>query len=1556
MGVRLDRRRVPGRRGLGLCVAGIWGAGLWGAGVPAVAAFGAVAWGGAAFGSQTTGSVELGFETAGSTVNESAGTVELRVLLSAPSGVDLELGVALSGTAGEDERSLESALPLRIPAGETEALVRLVLRDDPTDEPVETVELELTAPEGVAVGSTLLSARHVLSIEDDDDPPRVGFRGASSRAGENGTELSLEIELSAPSGFPVTVPFTLGGDAVLSEDFTAPPSPLVIPAGSRSVVLTLTAVDDAFDEPDETVVVTLGAPTNASLGADPIQLVTLEDDEAPPVVDFVIGAQTALEGAPSVRIEVQLSTPSAQDVTVTYGFSGSATPGEDFVADGGLVTIPAGATRAGFDVRLLEDDLDEEDEHLQVSLGAPSHATLGATVEHVLTLTDDDETPRVELALPAQAVGEAAGSARVAVYLTAGSSFEIAVPLALSGTASPGQDFSGLPASVVFPAGVLEAEIVLEIADDALHEHDETVELRLGTAEHVEPGGLSVHLLTLEDDDEPPSARFLAAAGSVGETAGTVLVRVELSAPSGLEVTLPFQVGGNAEHGKDYLLLTPGPLVLPPGSRGTEIGLSIEDDAWHEIGETIVLRLGEAQGATLGAVREQVLTIQSDDPPPAVAFTSASQAAGEGTGTVTALLELSAISGADVRVPLVADPSQGPGQASPGGDFSLGAAEVVIPHGALSASVAIDLLADALHEGPELAVIRLGDPIGAEPGSIAAHEVAILDDDPAPTARFALGALARSEAAGPVGVEVLLDAPSALDAVLPYSLAGLATLGEDYLVSASPLVIPAGATKGTITFTPIDDPHDEPQAESVILTLEAPLENALLGTPASLAIELEDDDMGRAGGGGLRASVGEILFATTRLGESSAPRTVVVTNESDDYIVFAGLDLEGPAGGSFDVEYVDDPPPFGLEAGASTSVWISFQPKKPGERHALARVCEGNGLFEISDGPVIDLLGIGLGPPGAEALVNAGPTAYVDESDAFWAPSFCEVGSSVFVTSEAEIAGTEDDPLYRTARVGPWFGYSIPVPNGEYDVRLHFAEIEGLAQRSFDVWLEGEVVLTDFCPPRPGSDTGDPVVTAVVVPIEGVQVTGGRFDLTVVASLGEGLLSAFELRSVPVLATDVTAVEFGVVGLGEVAEQVVTVTNEGLRDGHVNALTFRSSGPCQSSADFFARVDGQDYAGGDEPVDHALDLVVPAGSASSFSLFFRPEHPQNVTFRLSLATDDGAVDLAVRGATPNVFAGLLHPEIDCEPSLVVDYDGDGLERVRLTAVGSHTHETDHRLAGYRWRLDRAWAGEEAVLERDLPLGASDVELSVRDDAVPPAQSSASAVVRVHSAERVPGVLLGIHDAPPASALGIQDVPLGPASFLARRPTLRVADRGGDAPGARFERPVLVRLQAAFEIQGVPSFVELVPRGGGARSVRIDGTLQEGIGGQELAPGWHRLEARFLVETRSQLPLSVEAHIDGRLAPDFAAGLVHSELELAPVLTGVVTDSGTAILEGFGFYPAAGVVVRWGDQELTGPELAHVSPERIELAVPSSGPARVQVVTPSGASGPIPVGR
>ncbi|MEY2598760.1 MAG: hypothetical protein RLZZ142_1019 [Verrucomicrobiota bacterium] len=98
------------------------------------------------------------------------------------------------------------------------------------------------------------------------------------------SEVKVRLNLSAAAPGQVTVPFSVSGSAALGSDFTLiTPSPLVLPAGATSADIVLRVTDDAtVDSPEETVVITLGNPTGATLGAQKVHTVILKDNERPP--------------------------------------------------------------------------------------------------------------------------------------------------------------------------------------------------------------------------------------------------------------------------------------------------------------------------------------------------------------------------------------------------------------------------------------------------------------------------------------------------------------------------------------------------------------------------------------------------------------------------------------------------------------------------------------------------------------------------------------------------------------------------------------------------------------------------------------------------------------------------------------------------------------------------------------------------------------------------------------------------------------------------------------------------------------------------------------------------------------------------------------------------------------------------------------------------------------------------------------------------------------------------------------------------------------------------
>jgi tetratricopeptide (TPR) repeat protein len=105
--------------------------------------------------------------------------------------------------------------------------------------------------------------------------------------------------------------------------------------------------------------------------------------------------------------------------------------------------------------------------------------------------------------------------------------------------------------------------------------------------------------------------------------------------------------------------------------------------------------------------------------------------------------------------------------------------------------------------------------------------------------------------------------------------------------------------------------------------------------------------------------------------------------------------------------------------------------------------------------------------------INCGGTTYEAADGTIWsADRFSSHGRSRTAEDRPEIKETEDDALYwsqtwfdTTEAYSGW--YKVPLPDGNYDVTLHFAEVgpEELSEdapRRFDVELQGNLVLEDL--------------------------------------------------------------------------------------------------------------------------------------------------------------------------------------------------------------------------------------------------------------------------------------------------------------------------------------------------------------------------------------------------------------------------------------------------------------------------------------------------------------
>ena len=210
----------------------------------------------------------------------------------------------------------------------------------------------------------------------------------------------MTVDLSAASSQDITVDYTVTGTASGSgTDYTLANGTLTISAGSTNGTITIAGIiDDSIDEPNETVIVTLSNPSNATLGGDKVHTYTITDDENTPIIDFNTTSSSGAESVTSKAITVDLSGASSQNVTVDYAVTGTATgSGTDYTLANGTLTINAGSTTGTITIAgIVNDSLDEDNETVILTLSNSTNATLGSDNVHTYTIFDNDDAPVVD--------------------------------------------------------------------------------------------------------------------------------------------------------------------------------------------------------------------------------------------------------------------------------------------------------------------------------------------------------------------------------------------------------------------------------------------------------------------------------------------------------------------------------------------------------------------------------------------------------------------------------------------------------------------------------------------------------------------------------------------------------------------------------------------------------------------------------------------------------------------------------------------------------------------------------------------------------------------------------------------------------------------------------------------------------------------------------------------------------------------------------------------------------------------------------------------------------
>ena len=728
--------------------------------------------------------------------------------------------------------------------------------------------------------------------------PSLSIADVSVTEGNSGSaNTTFTVSLSAPVAQVVTASWaTANGTATAGSDFTASSGTVTFPANSSAPqTVTVPILGDTTVEPDETFVVNLTGPTNATIADGQATGTITNDDAAPPSVSVAIADAAQAEGnagPAAMAFTLTLSAASTQIVTVNASTAdGTAAAGSDYVALAATpVTFPAGSTSQTVAVTVNSDTVAEANENFSVTLSGATNATIGDGTAQG-TITNDDGVPG--LAINDVAVTEGVTpSAVFTVTLAAASGLQVTVAYATANeTATSGADYTTTTGTLTFAPGTTTQTIPVPIADDALAEGVETFLVNLSGPVNASLGDATGQG-TITSNDAVPSLAITSPVLTEGDAGAAPLTfTVTLSAASGQTVTVNYAAAsGSATLGTDFAAAS-GTLTFDPGETSKPVPVQVSGDLLDEANETFTVTLSGPSNASLGTPAGTG-TITDNDPTPTLSINDAGVNEGNaGTTPAAFTVSLSAASGQTVTVVYTATS----GTAQAGSDFAAESATLTFAPGVTSQAATIDLTGDTSLEADETFTVVLSAPANATIAD-GTGQGTIVNDDGVPT--LAIGDVTVAEAAGSATFTVTLSEAGGQPVTVTYATSGgSATSGSDFTPTSGTLTFPSSTVTQTFAVPVAADTLSE-AAESFTVTLSLPV-NATIADGTATGSITDDDPLpvlsiGDASGAEGNSGTTNLVFTVTLTPASG--QSVTVSHQTANGTAAAPADFTAASG------------------------------------------------------------------------------------------------------------------------------------------------------------------------------------------------------------------------------------------------------------------------------------------------------------------------------------------------------------------------------------------------------------------------------------------------------------------------------------------------------------------------------------------------------------------------------------------------------------------------------------------------------------------------------------
>ena len=156
-------------------------------------------------------------------------------------------------------------------------------------------------------------------------------------------------------------------------------------------------------ENDETIIISITETSantieqRSKIGISPTAgsvMFTIEDDDSP-TVNFAAATSSADEDDGTVTVAVNLSENATMNTDVAYSVSGTAASATDFSALSNTVQITSGSNTDNISIPIIDDEADEPNETIILTLSDSFGYKVGTPNVHTLTINDDDAAPKI---------------------------------------------------------------------------------------------------------------------------------------------------------------------------------------------------------------------------------------------------------------------------------------------------------------------------------------------------------------------------------------------------------------------------------------------------------------------------------------------------------------------------------------------------------------------------------------------------------------------------------------------------------------------------------------------------------------------------------------------------------------------------------------------------------------------------------------------------------------------------------------------------------------------------------------------------------------------------------------------------------------------------------------------------------------------------------------------------------------------------------------------------------------------------------------------------------